>query len=256
MTYRHRNRKIPYSKMSIEKLRQIEADISKKNPNLEDRLRLFREEEKRLSDLKEAQQNLQNRISEIRGTALKRKEEGYAAAGFLKRLFTTKTSPDYTESERAELDQLEKIRDRKYRVGYDRNKYRFEFEAHERLEKIRKLIDQKDKRETKRSTDRAVIAAYKGKSRRLADQVKSDLREQMNIDPHCPYCGNNMAGIPHCDHVYPVSKGGFSTPRNMVYVCADCNTKKTDLTLTQFIKKYSLQRSEIEQRLEKLGKDY
>jgi 5-methylcytosine-specific restriction endonuclease McrA len=78
----------------------------------------------------------------------------------------------------------------------------------------------------------------------------------MNIDPRCPYCGKDMGNDPHCDHVYPVSKGGLSTPQNMVYVCLDCNLKKTDLTLTQFIKKHGVRRLEIEERLEKLGKDY
>ena len=129
------------------------------------------------------------------------------------------------------------------------------------LSRIQELISQKEKKEAKRKAERAVIAAYKGKSRTLANQIKSELRRQIGIDPHCPYCGWYMTDDQHCDHIYPISKGGLSTPQNMVYVCSDCNLKKNGLTLTQFIKKYDkdrdvLGRVEIEQNLEKLGKDY
>lgn len=129
------------------------------------------------------------------------------------------------------------------------------------LSRIQEVISQKQKKEAKRKAERAVITAYKGKSRTLADQIKSELKKQISIDPHCPYCGWYMADDPHCDHIYPVSKGGLSTPQNMVYVCSDCNLKKNGLMLTQFIKKYCkdrdvLSRVEIEQNLERLGKEY
>jgi hypothetical protein len=39
-------------------------------------------------------------------------------------------------------------------------------------------------------------------------------------------------------------------------VCESCNLKKSDLTLQQFIKKYKLNRDEIEARLADMGKDY
>lgn len=61
---------------------------------------------------------------------------------------------------------------------------------------------------------------------------------------------------PHADHIYPVSKGGRSMPKNMVYVCAPCNSQKINLTLAGFIKKYNLDRDEIERRLQELGKEF
>ena len=256
MAYRYSKRKTPYSKMPLLKLKEIEADILKNNPDLKSRLNLYHEEEKILVKLREEHKGVLNRIAEIRNMALHRKRQEYAAAGTLKKFFMDNTAPSFTEPEKAEIERLRADLWAKFRHGYDSNKYYSAYDTHERLSRIQTLISQKEKRDVKNKTDRAVIAAYNNKSRRLADQIKSVLREQMNIDPHCPYCEKDMGDDPHCDHIYPVSKGGLSTPRNMVYICSDCNLKKTDLTLTQFIKKCVFQRVDVEQRLEKLGKDY
>ncbi len=48
----------------------------------------------------------------------------------------------------------------------------------------------------------------------------------------------------------------LSTPENMVYICIDCNLKKRDMSLLQFIKKYGLERELIEMRLDELEKTY
>jgi 5-methylcytosine-specific restriction endonuclease McrA len=261
MTYRYTKRRTPYSKMALSKLKEIETDIISKNPNLEDRLILYGEEEENLMRLRKEYQGIQDRIAEITSIALKRKQQEYTTAGTLKKFIMDKTTPSFTEPEKAEIERLRGILFARFKHGYDLNKYRFAYETYERLLRIQRLISQKEKRETKRKAEQAVIAAYKGKSRSLADQIKSELGKQIGIDPHCPYCGWYMADDPHCDHIYPVSKGGLSTPQNMVYVCSDCNLKKKGLTLTQFIKKYEkdgdvLSRMEIEQNLEKLGKDY
>lgn len=256
MTYRYSKMKIPYSKMPLPKLKEIETDILRKNPDLKSRLNLYHEEEKKLVKLREEQKGVLNRIAEIRNMALHRKRQKYAGAGILKKFFMDNTAPSFTEPEKAEFERLQTALRAKFWHGYDSNKFHSTYETHKRLSRIQTLISQKEKRDVKKKTDRAVIAAYKNKSRSLADQIKSALREQMNIDPHCPYCGKDMGHDLHCDHIYPVSKGGLSTPQNMVYICSDCNLKKTDLTLAQFIKEYVFQRLEIEQRLEKLGKDY
>jgi 5-methylcytosine-specific restriction endonuclease McrA len=255
MTYKYTKRKIPYSKMPLPKLKEIEADILNKNSDLESRLSLYHEEEKNIMKLREEHEGMRNRIAEIRRIALHRKQQDYSTAGALKKFFMDKNTPIFTEPEKAEIERLQTLL-AKFGHGYDLNKYSSAYVTNERLTRIQTHISQKEKKDIKKKTDRAVIAAYKGKSRSLAYQIKSELKEQMNIDSHCPYCGKDIGDDPHCDHVYPVSKGGLSTPKNMVYVCSDCNMKKTDLTLTQFIKKYGFHRLEIEQRLEKLGKDY
>ena len=265
--------------MALSRLKEIETYILSKNPDLKNRLSLYHEEEKNLMRLREEYQGIQDRIAEITSIALKRKQQEYTTAGSLKRFLMDKTTPSFTEPEKAEIRRLRSILSARFKHGYDLNKYRSAYETHERLLRIQRYITQKEKRETKwqerierlisekgkietkRKAERALIAAYRGKSRSLADQIKPELREQIGIDPHCPYCGWYMADDPHCDHIYPVSKGGLSTPQNMVYVCSDCNLKKNGLTLTQFINKYKkegdlLSRVEIEQNLKKLGKDY
>jgi len=60
----------------------------------------------------------------------------------------------------------------------------------------------------------------------------------------------------HADHIYPVSKGGQSRAENMVNVCAQCNSKKSDLTLSTFIEQNGLDRVRIERNLNSLGKEF
>jgi 5-methylcytosine-specific restriction endonuclease McrA len=87
-------------------------------------------------------------------------------------------------------------------------------------------------------------------------QVGASIRKQLEHQSNCPYCGGQLGETPHADHIYPVAKGGRSTPRNMVWVCADCNLKKGKLTLTGFIRKFQLDRARIERHLDNLKKDY
>jgi 5-methylcytosine-specific restriction endonuclease McrA len=254
MVYKYSKRKISYAKMPLSKLKEIESDIIKKNPDLARHLNLYYEEEKKNEKLREEFERIRGKIAEIRRIALHRKQQEYNAAGRIKKFLLDPNTPSFFEHEKAEIERLQTLLG-KFR-GHDSNNYQSAYAAHYRLSRIQTLISQKEKRDFKKKTDRAVIAAFKNKSRDLAGQIKSDLRQQINIDPHCPYCGKGIGDDPHCDHIYPVSKGGLSTPQNMVYICSECNLKKTNLTFTQFIKKFDFQRLEIESRLEKLGKDY
>jgi 5-methylcytosine-specific restriction endonuclease McrA len=252
-------RSIPYSKMPLAKLRELEADIVNKNPDLQALLKLYWEEDLKLNKLKKEHESIQGRIKEIQLTALKRREQDYAAAGRFKKFFTDKTSPRFSQEEINEIIRLNSLLANK---SYS-NKFHFAYSANAKLQEIRRIISKierdeakRNKENAKRNTIKAQIAAYKGKSRNVADRIKSELKEQLSIDSNCPYCGLDIGDDPHCDHIYPVSKGGLSTGENMVYVCSDCNHKKTDLTLTQFIKRYGFPRIEIERRLDKLGKHY
>jgi 5-methylcytosine-specific restriction endonuclease McrA len=89
------------------------------------------------------------------------------------------------------------------------------------------------------------------KTRQHAKQIRNHLVSNV----YCPYCGKKI-DIGHVDHIYPVAKGGLSSTKNMVEVCSECNLKKKDLTLNQFIKKYNLDRGFIERNLEMLKKYY
>jgi 5-methylcytosine-specific restriction endonuclease McrA len=99
---------------------------------------------------------------------------------------------------------------------------------------------------------RAKLAAIESLDRRMADEVK---RRLASHHP-CPYCGGSLGDQRHADHIYPVAKGGLSVDPNMVWVCATCNVKKSDMTLAQFIAKFQLDRAAIERRLAAQRKDF
>ena len=99
---------------------------------------------------------------------------------------------------------------------------------------------------------RAAAARNAEETRKVAVTVRRELKRQS----WCPYCGDYLGSIPHVDHIYPVSKGGRSVPKNSVFVCPQCNMNKTNLTLTMFIQKFSLDRDVIEERLKQLHKDF
>ncbi len=113
------------------------------------------------------------------------------------------------------------------------------------------LQSRKEKILIEEQKTRAVIAAFYGKTRDEAARLKS----QLEITENCPYCNMPLEDNCQADHIYPVSKGGLSTVENMVYVCYGCNQRKSNLTLTQFIKKFSLDKNTIEKQLETLGKE-
>jgi len=98
--------------------------------------------------------------------------------------------------------------------------------------------------------DRALAAAHQDKTRYLAESVKKRLRR----NHPCPYCNQPLGSDPHADHINPVSYGGLSDETNMVYVCAECNRQKSNLTLREFARKTGRNQEIIESRLEQLGK--
>jgi len=94
-------------------------------------------------------------------------------------------------------------------------------------------------------------------ARQAAIAIKRQIANQFKLLKICPYCGEPLnISSAHADHIYPISKGGHSTIMNMVYICADCNIKKSSNTLNQFIRKTGYRREDIERRLELLNKDY
>ncbi|MBI4464770.1 MAG: DUF3158 family protein [Acidobacteria bacterium] len=124
--------------------------------------------------------------------------------------------------------------------------------AQEWISKLEEAVTRKRRKEEKLNELRAAAARNVGQSRMVGSSVKRKLKRQ----PWCPYCGEPLGSDTHVDHIYPISKGGRSVPRNMVYVCITCNRKKKDLTLNSFISQYELNRDEIEARLAELGKEY
>lgn len=53
----------------------------------------------------------------------------------------------------------------------------------------------------------------------------------------CTYCGGDGDEAPlHCDHVIPRSRGGKSTPDNLVAACRRCNSSKRASFLNQWVR--------------------
>lgn len=144
---------------------------------------------------------------------------------------------------------------------------------------VKDVLERKIQKRTKYESVQALAAAHQNETRSLAEKIKRDMQNQMKILNYCPYCGKSFGEIDpsnssqltlfervegkeiqyinaHADHIYPVSKGGLSTRKNMVYICSECNMKKSDKTLREFIKENNLDRDKIEKNLELLKKSF
>ncbi|MEX0660261.1 MAG: HNH endonuclease [Balneolaceae bacterium] len=121
----------------------------------------------------------------------------------------------------------------------------------EEYEKIKRTLERLNKRLQKRNKEKTLANAYLNKNRVNASTIKSKLKKLDN----CPYCGENVK-VSEADHIFPVSLGGLSIKENMVNVCKTCNRNKGGLTLREFIKKFNMKYSYIEEQLEKLGKKF
>lgn len=128
------------------------------------------------------------------------------------------------------------------------------------LKKLEELIDiqnENKEQENHRIHElKARAAASEKETRQQAQKFKRDLHKQLAKVPACPYCGGQLTdGDAHLDHIYPVSKGGQSTSKNLVFVCSRCNLNKKAMTLRAFIQQFGLDQLVVYQRLETLKKD-
>ena len=58
-------------------------------------------------------------------------------------------------------------------------------------------------------------------------------------DSKCMYCGIKLrSGDGEVDHKTPLSRGGKETPKNMQLLCGKCNSRKGDLTHTEFRQRF------------------
>ena len=104
---------------------------------------------------------------------------------------------------------------------------------------------------------KARVSKNERETRQLAKKYQSDFMAQKKIISECPYCGGSLNNSDsHLDHIYPVSKGGHSVKRNLVFVCSTCNLKKKNHTLRSFLISAEFSELVVYERLEKLGKDF
>ena len=146
------------------------------------------------------------------------------------------------EKKNLELEKINKIREEKA----------LQIEEQKRIEaiNIKNKIQELQQR----------VAITEEEKRKEARKFRNKLHKQLAILPVCPYCSTLLTEITeidvHLDHIYPISKGGHSTERNLVFVCSNCNLNKKDLTLHNFLRKYSYEESIVYERLEILKKEF
>ena len=78
-------------------------------------------------------------------------------------------------------------------------------------------------------------------NREFSDSVKLEVIKA-NLEKNggkicCEVCGTTLMSIKEChfDHIYPYAKGGKSTLENCQLLCTNCNLKKNDKELKEFI---------------------
>ena len=132
-------------------------------------------------------------------------------------------------------------------------------EAEKRLKRRKELYHEikvmaEIRREWKEELTKALATRSVGKSRINSQSLKRRQLDELD-DNYCPYCQSYMSD-PVLDHIYPVSKGGVGTHSNTILVCNDCNSKKTNMTLIYFCKKFNLNFEKISDILLKRGKEF
>jgi 5-methylcytosine-specific restriction endonuclease McrA len=158
----------------------------------------------------------------------------------LKKIVLPKRPNSVVELKRGKLKETINLRDQDFDINI-----------------VRKVIEKKEQERAGRESVNALAAAHLSKTRSLAGTIKKGLESQMRIFNLCPYCEKPLDDdVPHADHIYPVSQGGLSTRKNMVYICSTCNMKKTNKTLREFIRDNKLDRYKIEKNLELLKKSF
>ena len=124
-------------------------------------------------------------------------------------------------------------------------------------EKVQIEENEKQKKKDEIDTLRARASEKESQVRAQAAKHRNDFRSQYEKVRSCPYCGDGLSQSDcHLDHIYPVSKGGLSTKKNLVFVCSNCNKRKGDKMLRKFIQKENLKESLVHKNLDILKKDF
>ena len=126
-------------------------------------------------------------------------------------------------------------------------------------EYIQKIHDFEKQRKKELDELKARSANNEAETRKIAETFKRKypLSRQLEKLTDCPYCSNLLdTKKAHLEHIYPVSKGGKSSSKNLVWICSTCNLKKSNKTLIGFVKIHKMNRELIESNLDLLDKEY
>lgn len=151
-----------------------------------------------------------------------------------------------------DLNNLENLKDR-LKILEEKRDISLRNKEKKEEEKREREIRKKEQEELLK----AKAAAHDKKIRVRTESLKPKvLKEQLKISNHCPYCDILFEkGKAECDHIIPVSKGGLDRIQNLVYICVNCNRKKSTMTVRQFCKWANIDFDVVASKLEKLGKD-
>ena len=245
--------------------RQVENIIKKINLELlehEEFDKKFQEWQRKIKPVSEEISQLRIKMNKINKPIQKMvKEGGFFGIG------SRFVSVPYTKEEQEALNSIKIIENEITKLELKYNEYLKTIPGHNLKPKItltnellilNQVLEKKQKEEDKinkkvalSEQTKAIAATATNKTRDLASNITKNLK----ISKNCPYC-NQIIIDGHWDHIYPISKGGGSTSKNLVFVCSSCNLKKSNLTLSGFIKKFNLDRDKIEANLDFLKKEY
>jgi 5-methylcytosine-specific restriction endonuclease McrA len=79
-----------------------------------------------------------------------------------------------------------------------------------------------------------------GGPRPSADKI-ANLRKRQN--DCCVYCGSQLNGKGHVDHIRPLSRGGTNNIRNLQILCIRCNTLKSARPPTELYSRVNLSKA-------------
>jgi len=106
-----------------------------------------------------------------------------------------------------------------------------------KLKETERIIKTREKEALKHADTIAIARRALGKTRQIPLALKSQVIDENNIkfEGKCPYCSNLIStNRGHIDHIYPIIMGGLTKIENLLYVCSQCNLKKSSSTLMEF----------------------
>jgi 5-methylcytosine-specific restriction endonuclease McrA len=83
-------------------------------------------------------------------------------------------------------------------------------------------------------TKKGILANRAARTARRGSPYTPDAKEWIASlkDPACIYCGRFATEI---DHLIPISRGGTGELSNLAPACRNCNSRKNDMTYSEFL---------------------
>lgn len=131
----------------------------------------------------------------------------------------------------------EKCRQRRIEYGAqnreaERERNRAYYQSHVEMERARRQKWQQEHPEENAAKSRKARAARAGAAGSHSAQDISEIYEAQG--GRCYYCGSELNGKYHVDHMVPLFRGGSNNPDNLRCACPSCNCSKGTKTHWEF----------------------